>query len=355
MPAPTPIQIRYGQAGIAPLAAAVGSSVGGVVAARRQDDDQRFHQQLVLANMARNAPTSPFALQQAAGYNPRYAAQRGGSVTSTEGRMRSPLQIARDEAALEGQQLRNEKLRGGMAGGSLVPADGPLGGGGGVGGGATLIGHGAQAGQEWAFDPQTGTVQESLRGRNGEAYPVGGPQGGRGVFNRDEQEEMVTPDVRAQLDYLRTIEGQIPEENRQGLMIAARAGTLKMDQLIDNARQFLPRNSTRMTATDRAADRLQAEAQELAQILQMDGKDQAYYARRRFNMQDPDIYTDEDAIQALQSRGRQVTALLKPVQNSGGATPTGGNPVKVNTPEEARALPSGTYIQTPDGRIMRVP
>src|SRR5690606_29832093 len=169
MPAPTPIQIRYGTGGILPLAAAAGSSVGGVVAARRQDEMARYHQQLVLANMARNAPTSPFALQQAAAYGPRYAAQRGGNVTSVSGRARTPLQIARDQAALEGQQLRNAKLRGSLGGTGLVPAEGPLGRR--VGGGATLIGRGVQEGQEWSFDPQTGMVQEILRGRDGEAIP----------------------------------------------------------------------------------------------------------------------------------------------------------------------------------------
>lgn len=51
----------------------------------------------------------------------------------------------------------------------------------------------------------------------------------------------------------------------------------------------------------------------------------------------------------------QAAALQQPVTNSNGASLTGGNVVKVQTPADAARLPSGTVYMAPDGILRRIP
>lgn len=319
MPAPVPITIRYDQAGqLGGLASAAGQSqyqyndwqqrrardaafTEGVLNRRQQMNLARLHSDTELQKAA-------MALQHAGGYRQR--AQAAGTVTSTTGRAQTPLQIAKDEEALKGARLRNEALSSKNAPEKRVPLPG-------------------------------------MDGTSVNEYP-----GRQGVFPSTRQ-ETVPQSVADQIKYLQAIKGTMDPSEWNAAYVAAKSGQLKMDQLIDDTRQM--NQPGHMNASGRAQDKFTAENEELSAVANLPPTDQAQYARRRFGMQDPDIYSDADAIKALQSRQRQVEAFRKPVVNSSGRTPTGGNPIKVNTPQEAMSLPSGTYFVTPDGRMKRVP
>ncbi len=51
----------------------------------------------------------------------------------------------------------------------------------------------------------------------------------------------------------------------------------------------------------------------------------------------------------------EAAALSKPITNSQGTTPMGGNVVTVQTPADAAKLPPGTIYMAPDGVIRRIP
>lgn len=246
----------------------------------------------------------------------RIAAQKAASVTSAAGRAKTPVQLVPEE-------------------GSLTPDAGNV---------------------SASIRSSDGSSLERTRGGDVTQYGAGGsliPM--PAISGQTATPKMVTPNVRSQLDYLRSFDGHIDPDVMNSMMVAARSGNLKMDQLVDDVRQATTEHSGRMSAEVRNLDRYKAEAGEIQAIGSLQPNDQVAYARRKFNMQDPDIYADEDAIKALKSRQNQLQAILKPVTNSSGSTPTGGNIVSVQTPDQARSLPSGTYFKTPDGRIKRVP
>lgn len=341
MPAPTPIVFRYGDPrDIANIGLAAGNAESARYHEQQQYQQYMQQQQLDAAflrqiasqsaedqwrrNEIQARPDSANALQSAAGYpdtgvetfrgdDPalmeKLLAQKAGK-TSTKGLAATPV--------------------------SLVPSEGSTGS---SGGGASIEGGGRKT------EIYNGLMMQTQNG-NTQLQNWGG---------RGPQADMVTPGVRAQLDYLRDMEGQIPPDRMNALMTAARSGGLKMDQLVDDARQAVPTSSNRLSAEARGVDNHIAELSELKALGGLPPADQAQYARRKYNMQDPDIYSDQDAIGALQSRARQLNAMTQPVSNSSGRTLTGGNPVPVSSPDEARRLPPGTYFKTPDGRVMKVP
>ena len=351
MPAPVPITIRYGGDPLlyGGLASAAGQAQYGQLQAQREyerwirqralDNDFQIaamnnRTQRDIAMMGANRP-SPTAMQEAGGYG-RRAAQASGTVTSAAGRQRTPMELALQQEQLEGADLRNQALAEKMRQPRMVPEEGA------VSGRRRSTMTLARDGQ-YSIDDEgrviSDNAEEVVRGRGVSAGRSSG----------------VTEDIRAQLDYMRATKSRLDPDEFNALYLAAKSGQVKMPQLIDDVRAAEGRATGRLTAAERAQDRFGAEAEELNTAVTLPQADQVAYARRKFNMQDPDLYGDDDALNALQSRVRQVTAFLKPVQNSGGRTPTGGNPVPVRSPEEARQLPSGTIVQTPDGRILRVP
>lgn len=359
MPAPVPINIRYGNPqDIANLGLSAGSAAFSTTERRRAEDAARadaalrmqLDAQLVQSDLNNRAEglrqnneinfrtnqadqnrDDAMAMQSAAGYGDqlnsqameeitrRNAAKSIGNLTSTPGKATQPVQ--------------------------LVPAEGDV---------------NAQNGQQMLVehnpDGSTGdTYMSTPDGRvmkvsgSDISFPSGGVRAGQTAPG-----SMVTPQVRDQMDYVKALQGKIPGDQWNAMWIAAKSGQLKMDQLIDDSRQAIPKppNAGRMDALERNQDRQAAEAAELDQVSRLSSKDQALYARRKFNMQDPDIYSDQDALDALQSRSRQLAAIVQPMTNSNGKSITGGNFVaggKQLSPDEARLLPPGTWFVDANG------
>jgi len=348
MPAPTPINIRYGSAlDLGQLASAAGAASYGLSERNRQTEQARQQYEMWLqqraqdmqfmtgemnrrsaetmqrnALMAGGGASQEPTLVEAAGYAPRRAAaQSAGAMGSARGRAASPISLQAEEAAAGGGEM------------SLVENQ-P--------GGSGYFSH---EGRIYRVGPKDEGQTEL---RPGQVQEVQGT-GVRG--SRD----IIPPGGGSQLDYLRAMQGQIPDDDWNALWVAAQSGQLKMDQLVDDVRAAKAKTSGRMTAGQRTSENLGVESQQLQQVAQLGRADQVAYARRKYGMQDPDIYSDDDALNALQSRVRQVAAFTQPITNSSGQSPTGGNPIRVNSPEEARRLPSGTLIRDPQGNIRRVP
>lgn len=348
MPAPVPIDIRYGSMmDLGGLAAASGAAAYDLEERRLRDSrmEQRRAQDLNILtrlveiraedqwrqNSLSASRSGSRMLQDAAGY--------GGSSVQT---IRPDMEQVARRAAAQAVGTITGRGAAGTRPLDLVPAEGPI----------------TPPPKEPSYIQSGGVRTENYRGsiiqsRDDASRDVMRAEADR---LRALEPEMVTRDVRTQMDYLRSLQGQIPDDQWNALWVAARSGQVDLSQLIDDARQAIPDERTpRQTTLDRNMESRAAEAAELEMISSLSPQDQARYARQRFGMQDPDIFGDEDALEQLESRRRQLAAIARPVQNSSGATPTGGNVVSVTSPEEALRLPSGTYFRRPDGTVMRRP
>lgn len=354
MPAPTPINIRYGSAlDLGQLASAAGAASYGLSERNRQAEQQRQQYEMWLQQraqdmqfltgemnrrsaetmqrnslMANGGASQEPTLVEAAGYAPRRAAaQSAGAMGSARGRAASPVSLQAEQAAAGGGEMT---LVENQPGGS---------------------GYFTEGGRTYRVGPrEADQAGPNPTPRPGQVQDVTGTGG----FMQGSR-QIPTGQGGTQLEYLKAMQGQIPDDDWNALWVAAQSGQLKMDQLVDDVRAAKAKTSGRMTAGQRTNENLGVESQQLQQVAQLGRADQVAYARRKYGMQDPDIYSDDDALNALQSRVRQVAAFTQPVTNSSGQSPTGGNPIRVNSPEEARRLPSGTLIQDPQGNIRRVP
>lgn len=175
--------------------------------------------------------------------------------------------------------------------------------------------------------------------------------------------DMVTRDVRGQLDYIESLKGRVPEDTLNSMRVAARSGKLKMDQLIDDARMAAPKDPrlTRDLAS-KEAEKMSLQASQIDAMLNdpnISDQVRASYARQALHL-DPLLYRNEArAIQELKNHRQALGVRLsatKPVTNSSGKSLTGGNVVTIDSQEEFDGLPSGTYYRdAQSGQLERKP
>lgn len=175
---------------------------------------------------------------------------------------------------------------------------------------------------------------------------------------------MVPRYVRGQLDMIDA--SDLPEDRKNMLRIAARGGQLKDDQLVDDIRGAAIRSSTARDLATKKAEQMQYDIGEISTVLddpRLPDDVKAMYGRKKLGISTLDEamneYTDADILQKLRNQ-RQILqtnlASVKPITNSSGKTPTGGNPITITTQQEWNQLPSGTYyIDSQSGRLGRKP
>lgn len=177
------------------------------------------------------------------------------------------------------------------------------------------------------------------------------PQGG-GFVRGTPPAPPVDSNVQSQLNYLEAIRDQIPVDQYNAMLVAARSGQLNLGQFIDDARQAAQPDSSRMTLAQRSAERRQQDVLELQAVLDAGDPFVAKtYAQTKYGL-DPLITSPEAAESFLRN---QLTGLAAIDANAGSASrmAAGGGIVNVSSPEEAAQLPSGTMFRTPDGRVIR--
>jgi len=364
MPAPTPIQIRYDNpAMLARLAAAAGSASYDQNNRYRQEDradsNYRMEYQGYLQRLAGDRAMVNADLDrrtQANRLNSENAFRSDVFAREGEAQNRAfALQGVAQAQAQARQQVEARRMGSATIPGrsampvSLVPAD------------DTARPSSATAtinGVDIRRNPQTEEFERL--GFNPDAnapqWQVGEPKGG--FVRAGSPDQTISPETKSQRDYLTQLQGQIPTEQWNSLWVAANSGGLSMDQLMDNVRQVTPKvGSSRSTASNRAFEKYAADLDVMRSLTGLSPSDQLAYGRRRFGMQDNVIFSDQDVQGVMESYVREAVAATTPVTNSGGRTPTGGNPVDVGgmSPDQVRATyPSGTWI-IQNGETMRVP
>lgn len=353
MPAPVPITIRYGQdpALMGGLSAAAGQAAYDRLIQqqnydnwlRRRAMDNEFQiaaldrsTKLGVARINAEAGGSP-SLMSSASHN-RALAQQTGSLTASAGKQKTPLELQIEAEQLRGSKLRNDRTASRGQPGQTVPLETP-------GRNPSMSMTDRSTGREYSTNANNEIVTTS---DGGKIVPI------KGTGVTGQPQERVSPQVKAQVDYLDAIKDSVPHQSWQAMRIAAMSGGLKMDQLIDNVRAM--RDKT-------PSDRWMKEASELARVANIPPDQQAAYARQKLHLDEflypSDAEGNKGALERLSEHAKLVQAITSqgnpPVQNSGGRTPSGGNPVEVASPEEAHNLPSGTWIKLPDGSLGRVP
>jgi hypothetical protein len=179
--------------------------------------------------------------------------------------------------------------------------------------------------------------------------------------------EMVTRSVRSQLDYIDTLD--LPEDKKNSLRVSVRNGGLKMDQLVDNARQAFKDPKVQRDLATRQAEQMTLEKQKIDALLASPNfttKELAGAARQMLHITDPLDPASRDTTAgylAVLQRLRVKRNLLesnisavKPVVNSNGRSLTGGNVTTINSQAEYDALPSGAkYIDAMNGQSEQKP
>lgn len=350
MPAPATIRTQIGD----PILLSNLSAEAGAASARRDSAQRAYQMQLqqmaqdraFLENEAnrrfqasQNIPqSSPTMLSEAAGLAPRpqtYTNPNGGSpiaryVTESQASATSPG-VLPSQAVAQRQQALNPSKGAQRAPVSLVPASGPT--------GPQTQGPSAQI-------IERGTGNQFMR------FPEGTQISATGAATDDEIQmlrqaspqfnapPMVTPQVRAQLDAIRPLEGTMPAAQFQALQNAAMSGQMDMSQLIDDARQMAPgTSSSRLTAPQRQVEKAQANKQVIDILDQGTPQDRALFAeqQRLFEPETPDAFLDNTpekraaVMQRNIERGERAYQSWKVVQSQladayGGPMPmTGGN------------------------------
>lgn len=296
--------------------------------AQRQAEDTWRRNELDFRYNALNSGTSTAnMLQEAGGYggvrsfsNPaRQVAQSAGTMSSGAGRAARPLNLVPAEGSIrqdEGPSMR------------MITEDG------------------TEYGQYRGGTPYTMASDISPEGREATHEAIRGIESGL--------PEMVTPGVRSQLDAVRALQGTMPSDQWNSLWAAAKSGQLDMNQVMTQGRQMMPSSGGgRRTAWTRDVEEFTSEYNELGVVQGFAPDQQLAYARRKLNLPPKNSfgegYDDEEVMQRLQAYTQEMTAFSRPVTNSSGGTPTGGNTVPITSDTEYRALPSGTWYAGPDG------
>lgn len=382
MPAPVPIRIRYDDAGLlGGLAGSAGSAVYGNQLRQEADqraqekyrlDYQRYLQQLasdqatvrdILNQKARAKELDASRAFQQDQFDATRADQQQANELQTayqsklleESKRYHSGELANAAARIEAQRAATKSHERPPI--SLVPDSGPL---------------GTQPTGTAKFE-QDGNTFELVKGKV-ISYPTGNSiardaalqsnQGAepRGAFAAPEDtSNLVTPQVRSQLDYLRSL--GIPEGDP--MWVAAKSGGLKMDQLVDDVRQ----REQKRVAQDALQKQIAKDDYEIQAIDRIPDLNALTDRARRFlGMQDKFMYPDDqevrDAYIAKKQEVAQRKAQIAP-SNSSGRSPLGANdPVRQQqgmaaqtqpaeerrlSPAEAAALPSGTSFIGLDG------
>lgn len=347
MPAPVPIVIRYGQDPnlIGGLASAAGSAQYSQMRARQDYEDwlrrRAMDNELLttvlnnrsrenVASMQLEQPSSR-SMQDASGYA-RQLAQRTGSLTSSTGQAKSQVDLAIEEEKLKQLQAKNAPQ---------------------------TIDSGAELHPSMSMTTDTG--DHYFTDSAGRILTNPGPDQvaeapTKGVYTRPGQRQIPSA-AAAQVAYLDRIKDTLDPAQASALYAAAKSGQLKMDQLIDDARLAVPKSPVdRVGNADALASAKDArEASLLKQIASLPPEQRVAVAKQHFNTPFADDSEVEQMLAGRLAIASQQSAQPRAVQNSGGRTPTGGNPIPVRSPDEARRLPSGTVILLPDGSLGRVP
>lgn len=346
MPAPTPINIRYGDPrGMGQAAAAAGTGafnlsqnrINAEAYERRRASDQDMIARILAAKAEERARNNELAFrydalnaqaamppQMASGTALQSAARSGAQKTATmttaAGQATMPLLVpvpgSRPEGTMEMQG------RGGNAGERYFKEGGSI--------------------RKEISDPSTGRVfldQEAGRINPSSAIPGNLPAS-----------------TQQRLSAVAAMQGSIPTDDFNRLWVAAQSEGYTTAQLMDDivaAKAKVGKSPIEQSTID-AAGRSEFQMKAIETL----PPDTRIASMRDFlHMADEDLYDDAAIQRAWNARRARNNAVMgQPiVQNSGGRSPTGGNPVPVTSPEEALSLPSGTYIQLPDGTTGRVP
>lgn len=212
--------------------------------------------------------------------------------------------------------------------------------------------------------PEPGRSVERYRGRTLEYGDAGSRDAARQAADSaaTSQPQMVPRYVRSQLDAIEA--SGLPEDKKNLYRIAARDGTLKMDQLLDDMRGSTPHVSTARDLATKQAEKMNFDLNQIDNILNsrdLPDEVKADYARKKMGINPMfDDTPDAEILQKLQNYRQiihtNIGAATKPVMNSGGRTPTGGNPVSINTQQDFNALPPGSwYTDAQTGHVGRKP
>lgn len=367
MPAPATIRTQYGD----PVLLSRLSAEAGAAGARRDSAQRAYQMQLQQmaqdssflnneANRQFKASTmipqaSPSMLSDVAGYAARpqtYTNPNGGSpiaryVAESQASAASPGYMPTQELA-QRQQAINPAKGAQRAPVSLVPASGPL---------------GPQSQGPSAQITERGTGNQFMRFPEGtQISATGGAtpadiQALRQASPAFNAPQMVTPQVRAQLDAIRPLEGTMPAAQFQALQSAAMSGQMDMSQLIDDARQMIPGGtSSRLTAPQKQAEKAQANRQVIDILDQGTPQDRALFAeqQRLFEPEEPDALLDNTperraaVMQRNVERGQRAYESWRMVQSQladayGGPMPmTGGNQTPAASGGPGGGLQPGT-------------
>lgn len=378
MPAPTPIDIRYGSpTDLGRLAAATGTA--GYRLESQQRDQDMWLQRANMDNqflMSEANRRSEEATQDALMHFRYGEAARDQSNTdrafglqsavaedrSSRGyaNMGSREEIAAAERAAAEQRLqqtlaarRSGSARSGRAASdlSLVPATGDI------------PSQSAEEPTAQIISRDGGTSIERYRGRNISYNDDASRNLSRGAVDSEQPADMVPRYVRQQLDYIESLKGSLPEDRLNALRIAARSGELKMDQLNDDARGYMPRNpSVARDLASKEAEKMGLQIKQIDAMLtdpNVSDAVRASYARQSLHLDPLLNRNDAKAIMELKNHRAALGSRLaatKPMTNSSGRTPTGGNVTTIDSQEEFDSLPSGAYYRdAQSGQLERKP
>ena len=356
MPAPTPIQIRYGgdPATLGGLAFSAGTArrrqadyqsqlandrafLQNELSRRTEDTRFRNNANLSLLGMQANeraARAQASALQEASGYNQRQAAQAGG--------------VANAGARGSGQPIR------------LVPAEGPLGGEQSRGGGYVDF---------YDRDDPDGAVQRFFS-KDGKLTRFGGGELGpdeRGGFVGPGPQRGVPMDVRTTLDYIEGLRGIVPETKLNAMRVSARQGLMGLPEiksLVDDIRarsgggkDFEPgRLSIRQARTklfdmDRAMENSDPKVQQEAMLRQLNipvGSREATWALAGGGVKLKEVWS---------LRYAEMKNMARPIDSRGpalrGKSGSRENPLQLTHPSQVEGLAPGTYFFNNDGERMQ--
>jgi len=184
------------------------------------------------------------------------------------------------------------------------------------------------------------------------------------------QQQMVTPQVRQQMDVVRAMEGALPPQQYEALLKAAESGQMKMGNMVDDLRQALPnQTSTRLTAVDRQDEKIQADLQFADYYDAQDAASKTNFMQTQLRweptpptsveMSSPErrlayeakVEAEGEAAYNDWSMARRSMGSSTTLPLTGTKPQSSGAVVDITSEAEADALPVGTRIRLPDGRM----